>query len=67
MMNGKYDVRYGKNCVNDFIDFMMSCEDVTFVRFNSANFDNYFLINGIYINSINRFFKLKKSKLKYMI
>lgn len=43
--NKKYNVVYGQNCCETFIDELLTLDNKIICGFNSSGFDNYFMIN----------------------
>ncbi len=55
--NKKYNVSYGQNCINKFIDEIVCLENKTITAYNGSGFDFYFLIDklterGVHVGDI---------------
>lgn len=51
--NGNYHMTYGKNCMNDFVDYLMNQKNIILNAFNGSRFDHYFLIDTLVNKNIN--------------
>jgi hypothetical protein len=45
LVGGEYSMRYGENCMDDFIELLMSSKHKVIMAYNGSAFDYYFLIN----------------------
>ena len=44
---GEPIIKYGKNCMDDFIDFILKAEDKIITAYNGSGFDFYLLLNNL--------------------